>query len=251
MAGQLFFRSSLTRFVNPCLLKVRRTNILTYSNVWAPSVGGVQKVTNTLARGVAAQSDRDDSDEVEVTVATPARAQTSGNRNAPVRITGDAGLFRLILLIRRSDIELLAGPGLLPPLLAWRFRKKAVIFHRSYQAVCPDGSQVHFVDQRICYNSFGSGEVSECVRCRAAKVRWLRGLISVALAYPRLWLCRRVAANIAESEHVSAKLGLPRTTTIYNAPAERSKSRFVEFPLPEPAVEYGLESDLPSFAFIA
>jgi glycogen(starch) synthase len=81
-------------------------------------------------------------------------------------------------------------------------------------------------------------------------VGWLRGLISVALAYPRLWLCRRVAANIAVSEHVSARLGLPRTTTIYNAPAERSRSRFVEFARPEPIANYNLAADPPLFAFI-
>ena len=225
-------------------------NILIYSSLWAPSVGGVQSVTNTLARGLAAQSDKDDSDEVEVTVATPSLGVGPGSANEPLRIAGDAGFFRLVRLIRKSDIVHLAGPALLPLLLAWFFRKKAVILHHGYQAVCPDGALVHFVDQRVCCNSFASGDVSDCVRCRTAKVGWLRGLISVALAYPRLWLCQRVAANIAVSEHVSARLGLPRTTTIYNAPGGRSKSRFVEFARPEPIANYGLESDPPLFAFI-
>jgi len=225
-------------------------NILIYSSLWAPSVGGVQSVTNTLARGLAAASDKGDSEGVAVTVATPSRAGESGHADDPLRIAGDAGFFRLIHLIRKSDIVHLAGPALLPLLLAWLFRKKAVILHHGYQAVCPDGSLVHFVDQRVCCNSFASGDVSDCVRCRTAKVGWLRGLISVALAYPRLWLCQRVAANIAVSEHVSARLGLPRTTTIYNAPARESRSRFVEFARPEPIANYALESDPPMFAFI-
>jgi len=225
-------------------------NILIYSSLWAPSVGGVQSVTNTLARGLAGQPDKNDSEDVEVTVATTSQGVGPGSANEPLRIAGDAGFFRLVRLIRESDIVHLAGPALLPLMLAWFFSKKAVILHHGYQAVCPDGSLVHFVDQRVCCNSFASGDVSDCMRCRAAKVGWLRGLISVALAYPRLWLCRRVAANIAVSEHVSARLGLPRTTTIYNAPAERSRSRFVEFARPKPIANYGLESDPPLFAFI-
>jgi glycosyltransferase involved in cell wall biosynthesis len=225
-------------------------NILIYSSLWAPSVGGVQSVTNTLARGLAAESDKDDSDEIEVTVATASQEEAPGGANEPLRIAADAGFFRLVRLIRKSDIVHLAGPALSPLLLAWFFRKKAVILHHGYQAVCPDGSLLHFVDQRVCCNSFASGDVSDCVRCRTAKVGWLRGLISVALAYPRLWLCRRVAANIAVSEHVSARLGLPRTTTIYNAPAERSKPRFIEFARPEPIANYNLAADPPLFAFI-
>ena len=128
-----------------------------------------------------------------------------------------SGLFWLLW---KSDIVHLAGPALVPLFLAWLLRKKAVIHHHGYQAVCPDGSLVHYVDQRNCCNSFAAGEVRECLRCRAANVGWLRGIVSVALAYPRLWLCRRVAANIAVSSHVKERLSLPRTTTIYNAPAE-------------------------------
>jgi glycosyltransferase involved in cell wall biosynthesis len=236
--------------VNLCPLKVRRMNILIYSSLWAPSVGGVQNVTGTLARGLAAQSNEDETNAVEVTVAIPGRAARPGSADEPLRIAGDTGFFRLVRLIRRSDIIHLAGPALLPLLLAWLFRKKAVILHHGYQAVCPDGSLVHFVDQRACCNSFASGNVADCVRCRAANVGWLRGLMSVALAYPRLWLCRRVAANIAVSEHVSARLGLPRTKTIYNAPAEKAKSRLVELARPEPIANYGLDSDPPLFAFI-
>jgi len=225
-------------------------NILIYSSLWAPSVGGVQSVTNTLARGLAAQFDKDESAEVEVTVATPSQGVGPRSANEPLRIAGDTGFFRLVRLIQKSDIVHLAGPALSPLLLAWFFCKKVVILHHGYQAVCPDGSLVHFVDQRVCCNSFASGDVSDCLRCRTAKVGWLQGLISVALAYPRLWLCRRVAANIAVSEHVSARLGLPRTTTIYNAPAGTSKSRFVEFAGPEPIAGRGLESGPPLFAFI-
>jgi glycosyltransferase involved in cell wall biosynthesis len=226
-------------------------NILIYSSLWSPSVGGVQSVTNTLARGLA-EWNEGDSREVKVTVATP--SPTSGSRNAnadgSLRVVGDAGFFRICRLVWRSDIIHLAGPALLPLLLAWFFSKKAVILHHGYQAVCPDGSLVHFVDQRVCCNSFASGKVSDCVRCRVANVGWLRGLISVALAYPRLWLCRRVAANIGVSKHVSAQIGLPRTSTIYSAPANPIVSPLVEFPRPEPIANFYLDSDAPLLAFV-
>jgi hypothetical protein len=57
-----------------------------------------------------------------------------------------------------------------------------VVLHHGYQAVCPDGSLLHFVDQRVCRNSFASGDVSDCVRCRTVRMGWVRGLLSVALA---------------------------------------------------------------------
>ncbi len=225
-------------------------NILIYSSLWAPSVGGVQSVTNTLARGLAAESNEGDSGEVNVTVATP--SPTSGSRNAgdSLQVVGNAGFFRICRLVWRSDVIHLAGPALLPLLLAWFFSKKAVILHHGYQAVCPDGSLVHFVDQRVCCNSFASGKVSDCVRCRVANVGWLRGLISVALAHPRLWLCRRVAANIGVSKHLSARLGLPRASTIYSAPADPVGSSLVEFSRPEPLANFYLDSDAPLLAFV-
>jgi glycosyltransferase involved in cell wall biosynthesis len=195
-------------------------NILMCSSVWAPSIGGVQSVTDTLARSLASHWKRRDDQRVEVTVATPTPGRNAANGDGVLRIERETGIFRLLRLVWKSDIVHLAGPTFLPLFFAWLLRKKAVIHHHGYQAVCPDGSLVHFAERRVCTKSFAAGGVSECLRCRCAKLGWFRGAMSVLLAYPRLWLCRRVAANVAVSDYLSARLGLPRSTTIYSAPAE-------------------------------
>ena len=83
--------------------------------------------------------------------------------------------LNLLRLVWKSDIVHLAGPAMLPLALAWLLRKKAVIVHHGYQSVCPDGSLIHFADERVCCNSFASGDARDCVRCRAARLGWLRG----------------------------------------------------------------------------
>jgi glycosyltransferase involved in cell wall biosynthesis len=225
-------------------------NILIYSSLWTASVGGVQSVTNTLARGLAEESSRSRDDEIEVTVATPTPASEDPGADTSFRVVGNVGFLELLRLVWNSDIVHLAGPALLPLTLAWLLHKKAVIVHHGYQSVCPDGSLVHFVDQRVCCNSFASGDASDCVRCRAAKSGLLRGLISVAVAYPRLWLCRRVAANVAVSEHVKERLELPRTTTIYSAPQESSIPMDVDIPRSYLYASSDSRPDAPLFVFV-
>ena len=244
------FFLSRTYFVNSCRLKVPCMNILICSTVWSPSIGGVQSVTNTVARGLARESAQSDDAPVELTVATRTPAGETLERDEMLRVVRDAGILRLVWLVWKSDIVHLAGPALVPLFLAWLLRQKAVIHHHGYQAVCPDGSLVHYVDQRNCCSSFAAGEVRECVRCRAANVGWRRGIVSVALGYPRLWLCRRVSANIAVSSHVKERLSLPRTTTIYNAPAEIPDCPADEFLSTKLSSRFVLASDVPLIAFV-
>ena len=162
------FFLSRTYFVNPCLLKVPCMNILICSTVWSPSIGGVQSVTNTLARGLARESAQSDDAPVELTVATRTPAGETLERDEMLRVVRDAGILRLVWLVWKSDIVHLAGPALVLLFLAWLLRKKAVIHHHGYQAVCPDGSLVHYVDQRSCCNSFAAGESA----CGAVRQMW-------------------------------------------------------------------------------
>lgn len=225
-------------------------NILIYSTLWTASVGGVQSVTNTLARALAQESSGSHTDDVEVIVATPTLAGGDHDASGSFRVVGEAGFFELLRLVWKSDIVHLAGPAMLPLALAWLLRKKAVIVHHGYQSVCPDGSLIHFADERVCCNSFASGDARDCVRCRTARLGWLRGLVSVALAYPRLWLCRRVAANIAVSQHVKERLDLPRTTTIYSASEEISIPLDAESPRPSLFDSSESPSNAPLFVFV-
>lgn len=221
--------------------------ILICSAVWAPSIGGVQSVTSTLARGLAREWSEDDDDPIEVTVATGSSDADAPDSDDSFRLVRDAGIAGLIRLIWRSDIVLLSGPALLPLILTWILRKKAVIQHHGYQAVCPDGSLVHFVEQRVCKESFAAGGARQCLNCRTANLGRLRGIVDIGLAYPRLWLCRQVAANVTVSNHLSRRLALPRSKTIYNAPAENSA---LPFPMYGTADTTPPISDAPMIAFV-
>jgi glycosyltransferase involved in cell wall biosynthesis len=59
-----------------------------------------------------------------------------------------------------------------------------------------------------------------------------------------------VAANIAVSSHVNERLRLPRTTTIYNAPAELPDCPSDDFLSTKPSSRFVLASDVPLIAFV-
>jgi glycosyltransferase involved in cell wall biosynthesis len=187
--------------------------ILMYSHDWAPTIGGVQTATMTLARGLSSPSESHTS----VTLVTPTPAAGMDDNELPFNVVRKAGIFALIRLLREHDVIHVAGPAFLPMLLARIMGKKVVVVqHHGYQAVCPEGSLVHAPDAAICTNHFLEGRPWECVRCRAATVGKIRALLSVALTYPRLWLCRRVAQNVAVSEHVRKRLIVLTPRTIEN-----------------------------------
>jgi len=190
--------------------------ILVYSHDWAPSIGGTQTVTMSLARGIAA-STRESDDAPELTLVTQTLAGPSQKiPDLPFSVVPRPPLKELVRLVRSADIIHLAGPALLPMLTAKFFRKKIVVHHHNYQAVCPSGTLVHNPDRSICSNHFLNGDVAECVRCQAAEISWLGAIRKTLLAYPRLWLNRQVSANVTVSDHAKKRLALPASRTIYN-----------------------------------
>lgn len=190
--------------------------ILVYSHDWAPTIGGIQTAMMALARELAAPHDIPGSERVEVTLVTPTPVGGMDDGALPFAVARETGFFELVRLIREHDVIHLAGPAIVPLVLAWILRKKVVVQHHGYQAICPDGSLVYSADQSICSRPFPDGSALRCLRCHAANAGFVRSAIDVALAYPRLWLCRRAAANVAVSDYVNLRLGLSSTRTIYN-----------------------------------
>lgn len=141
--------------------------ILMYSNDWAPTIGGAQIATMTLARGLSFPSQS----HTFVTLVTPTPAAGMDDAALPFEVVRHAGIFRLIRLLRNQDVIHVAGPAFLPLLIAWLLGKKLVVQHHGYQAVCPDGSLVHAPDGAVCANHFLEGRPGECVRCRTENVR--------------------------------------------------------------------------------
>ncbi len=189
--------------------------ILVYSHDWAPAVGGTQTAMMSLACGLASElRERGDSGRLTFVTSTP--AESMDDRAVPFPVVRRPGFTELIRLIRASEIVHLAGPALLPLLLSWLLRKKVVIQHHNYQAVCPDGLLLQNPERSLCPNHFLNGSTGTCVRCHAANVGLRRSIWHAALAYPRLWFSRRAAANVTVSDHAAERLSLPASRTIYN-----------------------------------
>jgi glycogen(starch) synthase len=197
--------------------------ILIYCEYFAPVVGGVQTAILLLARGLSELSDQKGSSRTthpevtvtEVTVATMTPANGMDDSTLPYRVIREPGLVRLFQLVREADVIHLAGPCLLPLVLTWLIRKPVVIEHHGYQAICPNGQLLLQPSQTACSGHFMERRYRECVQCCAQTMGWAGSIRALILTFPRRWLSKRVAANIAISSHVGTRLTLPRTQTIY------------------------------------
>jgi glycosyltransferase involved in cell wall biosynthesis len=169
----------------------------------------------SLARGIATEASAIDV-VPDLMLVTQTPAGEMDDRALPFPVVRRPPIAELIRLIRTNDVIHLAGPAMLPMFFAWLFRKKFVIQHHNYQAVCPNGTLVHNPERTVCQNHFLDGHAAECVRCQAAEGGWTRSLRSTLLAYPRLWLSRRASANVTVSDYAAKRLALPASRTIYN-----------------------------------
>ncbi len=181
--------------------------ILIYSHYFLPSVGGVERLVASMAQGFAGKGHRPC-----VVTATPAGA--FDDNALPYPVLRRPGIAALVHLIREHDVIHLAGPALLPMFLAFLLRKPVVVEHHMYQAICPNGLLVYQPDRTVCPGHFLAGRHQECLRCNAGLGKstsfrmWLLG-------FPRLWLSRRAATNVAVTDHVRRRLQLPHSTLIY------------------------------------
>lgn len=191
--------------------------ILIYSHYFSPSVGGAERVVESLARGFAERGHR-------VTVATGTPAEPAADSGLPYGVVRQPRLMQLARLVREHDVAHLAGPALLPMFLAWLFRRPMLIHHHVYQAICPNGLLLYQPNGTVCPGHFQAGRHGECLRCNAGLGRW-RSFRMWASGFPRLWLCKRAAHNVAITNHVQRRLSLPRSQVIYNGvPCSESSS---------------------------
>jgi glycogen(starch) synthase len=194
-------------------------NLLLYTHFWAPSVGGVETIAMSLAEGLAnlppATTPTPVEDTIHVTLVTHTPAGSMDDSLFPFRVVRQPSLQAMIRLIRSSDLLHIEGPALLPLALGFLFRKPTVVEHPVYQAICPNGVLLHEPERSICPGHFMARHYAECIRCNSGALGWGGSLRSVLLAFPRHWLCRRVARNIAITHHVAGRIDLPRTVTVY------------------------------------
>jgi glycosyltransferase involved in cell wall biosynthesis len=197
--------------------------ILIYCEYFAPVVGGVQTAIELLARGLSQLRPEDtgipatisENSAVEVTIATMTPANGMDDSALPYRVIREPGLFRLVQLIRKADVIHLAGPCLLPLVLARLTRKPVVIEHHGYQAICPNGLLFIQPAKTACSGHFMERRYQECLRCCVQTMGWAGSIRALILTFPRHWLSKRVATNIVITDHVGTRLMLPHTQTIY------------------------------------
>ena len=113
--------------------------LLLYSHFFAPSVGGVETIVLSLARGLAELRKPSGDPEFEVSLATQTAADKFDDTSLPFHVVRQPSLIHLWDLIRASDVVHVAGPALAPMFLGFLARKPVVVEHHGFQTICPNG----------------------------------------------------------------------------------------------------------------
>lgn len=216
--------------------------LLIYAHSWAPSVGGIETVTMVLALGLANWKATDAGEAIEVTLVTQASANGMDDSALPFRVVRQASQGELAKLVRSADIIHIANPAFMPLFWGWLFRRPVVLEHDGYQSICPNGLLVHEPDRSVCPGHFMAGRYGECVRCNSVSLGWVKSLRSLLLSFPRRWLSRRVARNIAPTNHIGRRIALPRTQIMYHGVPDLAS--------PCPANRTEGDETLPCFAYV-
>lgn len=186
--------------------------LLIYSHAFAPQIGGVETYALHLARGLAS---RDGREPARVTVVTQSPKKDFDDSAMPFAIVRRPGIVQLRKLIRESDVVHLAGPVIMPLILALLARKPIVVEHHGYQASCPNGLLLYQPTKSACPNRYMRNEFSACLKCNASESGRLASVKMLVLTPLRRWLCRRVNVNLCVSQHVLRRLELPYSVVVY------------------------------------
>jgi glycogen(starch) synthase len=206
--------------------------LLLYSHYFAPSIGGVETIVRSLACGLADLRTPAHQRQFELTVVTQTPPGDFDDRSLPFPVVRKPTFRGLWRLIHNCDVVHLAGPSLAPLFLAWLARKPALLEHHGYQAICPNGLLVYQPDGSICPGYFQAGRYGKCLGCQNCQGSGWRSLASILLMFPRYWLSRGAAANVAISQHVLERLGFPRSRVIYYGIDDPRRSGSLPFSTP-------------------
>jgi glycosyltransferase involved in cell wall biosynthesis len=190
-------------------------NLLVYAIDFTPLIGGEE--TFLLNLGGVAERDR----AIRMTMATRTPAGSFDDSVLPFRVVRRPGMGALWRLVGAADVVHLSGPVLSVLLMGWLRRKPVVVSHHLYHSACPNGLLVRHPDDRVCDGAFLGARYGECVRCNAGDDGWGKSVLRLMATFPRRWLCGRIAANVAVTEHVARRIALPRTRTIQHGIRDR------------------------------
>lgn len=187
--------------------------ILLYSHHFAPSVGGVESIVLSLARGLTDVHTAEGLNEFHLTLVTETPAQDFEDRLLPFRVVRQPSFPQLLRVILDSDVLHLAGPALTPLLLGLVIGKPIVVEHHGFQSICPTGQLLMEPGGTPCPGHFMTGRHSVCLRCRSDG-NWLASGKLWLLTFARRRLCSYVDANIMPTEWLSDLCQLSNAITI-------------------------------------
>jgi len=187
--------------------------LLLYSHFFAPSIGGVETIVQSLASGLTQLASINGGKQFEVVLVTQTSADNFEDASLPFSVIRQPGGARLWKLIRGSDVVHLAGPALAPLVMGFLARKPIVLEHHGFQTICPNGQLLIEPTATPCPGHFMAKRHSECFRCNAAQ-GWIGSRKLWLLTFVRRFLSARVAANIPPTQWLGGLLKLPRCTVI-------------------------------------
>lgn len=187
--------------------------LLIYSHFFAPSIGGVETIVLTLARGLAELRDSNGAPQFEITLATQTPSTKDEDRALPFPVLRNPGLRELWRQIRKSDFVHAAGPALAPLILGLLSRKPLVVEHHGFQTICPNGQLLIEPAGVPCPGHFMAGRHSQCLRCNSGQ-GWRAACQLWILTFVRRFLCARATANITPTLWLGGLLHLPHVQAI-------------------------------------
>src|SRR5438445_7790341 len=128
--------------------------LLIYSHFFAPSIGGVETIVQSLARGLAGLRDLNGLSEFEITLVTQTPAGHYDDSSLPFRVVRQPSLFQLWSFIGACDVVHAAGPAFAPLLLARFTRKPLVLEDHGFQTICPNVQLVIHPEGLLCPGHF-------------------------------------------------------------------------------------------------
>jgi len=187
--------------------------LLIYSHFFAPSVGGVESIVQSLATGLSGITDPRGIPEFQVTVATQTSREQFDDKALPFQVIRRPGRLGLFKLIRQSDVLHVSGPALLPLAFATLLGKPAVLEHHGFQAICPNGQL--FIESNLagCPGHFMADRHLKCLQCNSDQ-GWITSARMWFLTFIRRTLAARVRANVSPTDWLAGMLDLPRIVPI-------------------------------------
>ena len=191
--------------------------ILIYTEYFFPIPGGVQTVVFELARGLAEwQQKHPGTGSFQVTVLTRTEESAPEDASYPFDLVRRPGFWKLVQHIRHTDLVHLAGPAMLPLVIALLLGKPVVVEHHGFHTACPNGLLFLEATQAPCPGHFMAKRYSKCLACNRSTVGAFKSASWLALTPVRRWLSNRASVNIMPTNWLGSVLELNRMTTIYH-----------------------------------